>query len=147
MDLASSEQVKKALSSKMARRAAYTIPCHTLVTSIHSQHLKKTADEFNLVLNSHSSSRTSTNTIPSTQAQPQMKSGLFLDVVVRKCPSIFQLLASEDKALLIWRNSFLVLDFGLDVVNCVRCLHIESDGLACQSLHKDLHAATQAQHQ
>jgi hypothetical protein len=32
--------------------------------------------------------------------------------------------------LLIWRNSLLVLNLGLDIINSVRRLHIKRDGLA-----------------
>ena len=48
-----------------------------------------------------------------------MKSGLFLDVVVRKGTAIFKLLAGENEALLVGWDSFLVLDLGLDVLYCV----------------------------
>ena len=64
------------------------------------------------------------------KAKNQVKGGLFLDVVVGKRASIFELLASEDQALLIWRNTFLVLNFGLDVVNRIRWLHFKRNGLA-----------------
>ena len=43
--------------------------------------------------------------------------------------------------------TLLVLDLALDVVDCVRALHLKGDGLASQSLDKDLHATTQTQHQ
>ena len=39
-----------------------------------------------------------------------MESRLFLNVVVRKSSAILKLLASEDKSLLVWGNSFLVLN-------------------------------------
>ena len=45
------------------------------------------------------------------------------------------------------RLTLLVLDLALDVVNGVRGLDLERDGLAGQGLDKDLHAAAQAQHQ
>ena len=35
------------------------------------------------------------------------------------------------------------LDFGLDVLNRVRGLHLQGDGLASESLHEDLHATTE----
>ena len=38
-------------------------------------------------------------------------------------------------------HTLLVLDLGLDVVDGVRRLHLKSDGLARQCLHKDLHNA------
>ena len=43
--------------------------------------------------------------------------------------------------------TFLVLDLALDIVDGVRALHLQSDGLASERLHKDLHASTQTQHQ
>ncbi|CAM9500961.1 unnamed protein product, partial [Heterosigma akashiwo] len=61
--------------------------------------------------------------------------------------AILQLLASKDQALLVRRDAFLVLNLLLDVIDGVRGLHIQGDGLAGQCFHKDLHATTQAQHQ
>ncbi|KFP36543.1 hypothetical protein N324_10282, partial [Chlamydotis macqueenii] len=81
-----------------------------------------------------------------SQAQHKMEGGFFLDVVVGQGAPIFQLLASKDQPLLIRGNAFLVLDLGLDVFNGVTGLNLEGDGLACQGLHKDLHATPQAQH-
>ena len=69
-----------------------------------------------------------------------MKSGLFLDIVIRKSAAVFKLLTGEDKSLLVGRNTLFILDLCLDVVNGVRWLDLESDGLAGESLHKYLHA-------
>ena len=71
----------------------------------------------------------------------------YLDVVVRQGAAILQLLSSEDQALLIWWNSFLVLDLGLDVVNGVRSLDFQRDGLAGEGLDEDLHASTKTENQ
>jgi len=49
--------------------------------------------------------------------------------------------------LLVRRDALLVLDLCLDIINGVGGLDVKGDGLACQGLHKDLHASTQAQHQ
>ena len=68
-----------------------------------------------------------------------MESGLLLDVVIRQGAAIFELLAGEDQALLVRRNTFLVLDLLLDVVDGIAGLDLESDGLACQGLDEDLH--------
>ena len=74
-----------------------------------------------------------------------MESGLLLDVVVGKGSSILELLTGEDKSLLIWRDTFLVLDLGLDVLNGVRWLNIEGDGLSSQSLDEDLHTTSESE--
>merc|ERR1719266_1155641 len=70
----------------------------------------------------------------SPESEHKMESALLLDVVVGKSPSILELLASEDQPLLIWGDSLLVLDLGLDVLNGVRGLDLEGDGLASQGL-------------
>ena len=59
-----------------------------------------------------------------------MKSGLLLDIVIRKSTSVLELLASEDKTLLIRRNAFLILDLGLYVVDSIAGLDLKSNGLA-----------------
>eukprot|EP00168_Porphyra_purpurea_P021874 TRINITY_DN9_c0_g1_i5.p1 TRINITY_DN9_c0_g1~~TRINITY_DN9_c0_g1_i5.p1 ORF type:complete len:162 (+),score=5.59 TRINITY_DN9_c0_g1_i5:382-867(+) len=76
-----------------------------------------------------------------------MQRRLLLDVVVRQRPPILQLLARKDEALLVGRDPLLVLDLRLHVVNRVRRLHLQRDGLAGQRLDKNLHPAAQAQHQ
>ena len=73
------------------------------------------------------------------EAKDEMESGLLLDVVVRKSAAVFKLLTSEDETLLIRRDALLILDLGLHVVDRVRRLDLESDGLAGQSFNKDLH--------
>ncbi len=45
------------------------------------------------------------------------------------------------------RRTLLVLNLGLDVVNGVAGLHLQGDGLASESLDKDLHASTQTEDQ
>merc|ERR1711992_237147 len=76
-----------------------------------------------------------------------MEGRLLLDVVVRKSSSILQLLSSKDQPLLVWGNALLVLNLGLDILNGVRRLHLQSDSLASQGLHKDLHTTPQSQDQ
>jgi hypothetical protein len=76
-----------------------------------------------------------------------VKSGLLLNVVVRKGSTVLELLTGEDKALLIWGDTFLILDLGLDVLNGVGGFDIEGDGLAGQSLDEDLHTTTEAEDQ
>ena len=76
-----------------------------------------------------------------TEAEDQVESGLLLDVVVSKSATILELLARKDKTLLIGRNTFLVLNLLLDLLNGVRAFDLEGDGLASESLDEDLHVA------
>merc|ERR1712226_1483893 len=55
----------------------------------------------------------------SSQSEHKMEGALLLDVAVGESSSVLQLLASEDQPLLIWGDSLLVLDLGLDVLNGV----------------------------
>ncbi|BAU00812.1 hypothetical protein VIGAN_10244500 [Vigna angularis var. angularis] len=68
-----------------------------------------------------------------------MEGGLLLDVVVSQGATILQLLPGEDQTLLVWWDPFLVLNFGLYVVDGVGTLHLESYGLTSQGLNEDLH--------
>jgi len=76
-----------------------------------------------------------------------VKGRLFLNVVVRKCSSVLQLLSGEYETLLVGRNAFLVLNLGLDIVNGVGGFHLQGDGLSSQSLDEDLHATTEAENE
>merc|ERR1712112_760016 len=76
-----------------------------------------------------------------------MESAFLLDVVVREGSSIFQLLSSKNQSLLIWRNSLLVLDLGLDILNGVRGFNLQGDGLSSQGLDEDLHTTSQSENQ
>jgi len=53
------------------------------------------------------------------ESEDQVKSRLLLDVVVTQGSSVLKLLAGEDESLLIGRDTFLILDLGLDVLNSV----------------------------
>ena len=75
----------------------------------------------------------------SSKSENEMESGLFLDVVVRKSSSILELLSGEDESLLIWWDTFLVLDLGLDVFDGISWLNIEGDGLSSKGLDENLH--------
>jgi len=75
----------------------------------------------------------------STEAKDKMKSGFLLDVVVGEGATVFELLSSEDETLLVRWNAFLILNLGLDVVNGIRRLNLEGDGLAGEGLNEDLH--------
>ena len=68
-----------------------------------------------------------------------MESRFLLDVVVAESAAVLELLASEDEPLLVWGDALLVLDLGLDILDGVRGLHLEGDGLAREGLDEDLH--------
>jgi len=68
-----------------------------------------------------------------------MKSGFLLDVVVGEGAAIFELLSSKNKTLLVWWNSFLILDFSLHILDGVRWFDLEGDGFSSKGLDEDLH--------
>jgi len=80
-----------------------------------------------------------------SESEHKMEGRLLLDVVIGEGAAIFELLSSEDKSLLIGRDTFLVLDLGLDVLNGVRWLDIESDGFTSESLNEDLHTTSESE--
>ena len=84
---------------------------------------------------------------PSSKSQNQMKGGFLLNIIVGQSSAAFQLFSGKDKPLLIWRNSLLVLDFGLDIFNGVGGFDLQSDGFSGQGLDEDLHASPQPQDQ
>jgi len=73
------------------------------------------------------------------QAEHQVQSGLLLDVVVGEGATVVELLALEDKELLVRGNALLVLDLLLNRLDRVRVVDIEGDGLVGKSLDEDLH--------
>ena len=75
----------------------------------------------------------------STKTKNEVKSGLLLDIVVRKGTSVLKLLSSKDKTLLIRRDSFLILNFSLYIIDGVGRLNIEGDGFTGEGLDEDLH--------
>ena len=83
----------------------------------------------------------------SSESENQVKSGLLLDVVVWKSSSIFKLLSSEDKSLLIWWNTFLILDFSFDILNGVGWFNIKGDGFTSECLDEDLHTSSKSEDQ
>ena len=68
-------------------------------------------------------------------------------IVVREGAAVLELLAGKDEALLVGRDALLVLDLRLDIVNGIRRLDLKRDGLAGESLHKNLHATAEAEHE
>merc|ERR1712227_400850 len=82
-----------------------------------------------------------------SKSEDEMESGLFLDVVVGESSSILELLSGEDKSLLVWWNTFLVLDLGLDVLDGVSWLDIKGDGLTSEGFDEDLHTTSESENQ
>merc|ERR1712242_446538 len=76
-----------------------------------------------------------------------MKGGLLLDVVVGEGASVLELFSSKDQPLLVWRDSLLVLDLGLDVLDGVGRFDLEGDGLSSEGLDEYLHSSTETQNQ
>merc|ERR1712083_850316 len=65
-----------------------------------------------------------------TKTEHKVQRRLLLDVVVRESTAVLELLAREDKALLIRRDALLVLDLRLHVIDRVRRLNLKRDRLA-----------------
>lgn len=68
-----------------------------------------------------------------------MKCGFFLNIVVCQCASVLKLFSSEDESLLIRRNTLLILNLLLNVLNAVGRLHLNGDSLPRERFDKDLH--------
>jgi hypothetical protein len=81
--------------------------------------------------------------LTTTQTKDEVEGRLLLDVVIRKSAAILELLASEDETLLVGRDTLLILNLRLDIVNRVGRLDLEGDGLAGQRLDEDLHTTTE----
>ena len=86
----------------------------------------------------------------------QVQGRLLLDVVVAQSATILELLSGEDQALLVGRDTgssqslhdrlliksnvpLLILNLGLDIVDSVRGLNLEGNGLAREGLDENLH--------
>ena len=68
-----------------------------------------------------------------------MKSRLLLNVVVAESSVVFELFSCKNESLLIWWDTFLILDLGFNVIDGVCWLDIKSDGLSSQGLDENLH--------
>jgi hypothetical protein len=63
----------------------------------------------------------------SSKSEDQVESGFLLNIVVWKSSSILKLLSSKDKSLLIWWDSFFILDFSFYILNSIGWLDIKGD--------------------
>jgi len=108
---------------KEEKRNIYVLAADLLVLVVlSSEHLKRSLDG------------------STAKTEDQMKGRLLLDVVVGESAAILELLSSEDETLLIRRDSFLILNLLLDVLNGVTGVDIKSDGLAREGLDENLHS-------
>ena len=73
-----------------------------------------------------------------------MEGGFLLDIIIGQGTAIFELFAGEDETLLVWWDAFLVLNFRLYIIDGVRALDFEGDGLAGSSFDEDLHTPLSA---
>ena len=83
-----------------------------------------------LVLDLTSTSKRTMDLTTTTETEDQVESRFLLNVVIGEGATIFKLLTSEDQTLLVWGNSFLVLDLGLDVFDGIRGFNIEGNSLS-----------------
>jgi len=65
--------------------------------------------------------------------------------VIGKGSSVFQLLSGENESLLVWWDTLLVLNLALHIIDSVRRLDFEGNGLSGQSLDEDLHTSSQSE--
>jgi hypothetical protein len=65
-----------------------------------------------------------------SKSEDQVEGRFFLDVVVTEGSAVFELLASEDESLLVRWDTFFVLDLSLDVLDGVRGLNVQCNGLS-----------------
>uniref|UniRef100_A0A1L8E847 Putative ubiquitin/40s ribosomal protein s27a fusion n=1 Tax=Haematobia irritans TaxID=7368 RepID=A0A1L8E847_HAEIR len=76
-----------------------------------------------------------------------MKGRLLLNIVVGQSTTIFQLFTGKDQTLLIWRNTFLVLNLSLNVFNSIGWFDLQCNGFTSQSFNENLHTTTKTQDQ
>ena len=76
-----------------------------------------------------------------------MKGRLFLDVVVRKSTAVLELFSSEDETLLVWRDTFFVLNLSLDVLDGIGCFDLKGNRFTGEGFDEDLHTTTEAEDQ
>ena len=78
-----------------------------------------------------------------TETEDKVESALLLDVIIRERTPILELLARKDETLLVRRDTLLVLNLGLHVVDRVRRLDLQGDRLTREGLDEDLHSTTE----
>ena len=61
-----------------------------------------------------------------------------MDIVIREGSAVLELLSSEDESLLVWMDTFLVMDLGLDFLDGVSWLDIKGHDLTIESIDEYL---------
>ena len=79
---------------------------HVTLSANHFFALELSGESSEIWLNFHLTHTTA------SKSKDEMEGGLLLNVVVRKGSSILELLTSEDKSLLVWGNTFFILNLG-----------------------------------
>jgi hypothetical protein len=64
------------------------------------------------------------------ETEDEVEGGFLLDIVIGKSSAVFELFSGEDETLLVWWNSFFILDFGFDVVDGIGGFYLEGYGFA-----------------
>ena len=75
----------------------------------------------------------------SSKSENEMESGLFLNVVIGEGSAVLELLSSEDESLLIWWDTFLVLNLSFNIFNGVCWFDIKGDCFSCECFDENLH--------
>uniref|UniRef100_A0AC34GU41 Uncharacterized protein n=1 Tax=Panagrolaimus sp. ES5 TaxID=591445 RepID=A0AC34GU41_9BILA len=83
--------------------------------------------------------KTRKSLVSPAKTENKMEGRFFLDIVIRKSTSIFKLFSSKDKTLLIWRDSFFILDLSFYIFNGIRTFNFKGDSFAGKGLDEDLH--------
>ena len=59
--------------------------------------------------------------------------------MVGKSAAVIELLAGEDRTLLVGRDALPVLEYLLDALDRIRRVNVEGDRLAGEGFHEELH--------
>ena len=76
-----------------------------------------------------------------------MEGAFLANVVVSHGSSIFQALSCENQPLLVFWDTFLVMNLPLDGLNAVSSLDLDSNGLSCKCAHKNLHSSPESEYE
>jgi hypothetical protein len=71
-----------------------------------------------------------------------VKRRLLLNVIVGEGTAVLELFTGKDQTLLVGRDTLLVLNLRFDIVDGIRRLDIEGDGLTGEGLDKNLWEST-----